>query len=418
MGSYAGNVAGIFAAGDTIGAYPEANWQQNQLPPSGSPKGSADATGVVATDGSLSITGLTDGRRYFLAKNTAGTRYVNYRCQGAPESREPLFGAFADGEYAKWDSASQSFIGATPASGASFPLEFAGAAAAPALETKVTGDTDPRFSLQSDGLWIGPGNGALEAKLYRGFSNQLWIENKTAHVPQLGFAAVTENDVDPLAIDYMTASIGGIKLVTPTRELDIFWDEIDMYVPDTDDLTGWAHFLSKYSDADARFGWTRGGVVKWGGGALAPDVTLYRAAADQLKTDDLFIAALGLSLPDTGGTASKGITFGGDNTLSRTAAGNAINASQRLTANSYIMGTVEVYARQGLASQVIIGAVSGKPGIQFGNAGTVGVMAGAGSPEGAVTAGIGAVYLRTDGGAATSMYVKESGTGNTGWVAK
>ena len=43
---------------------------------------------------------------------------------------------------------------------------------------------------------------------------------------------------------------------------------------------------------------------------------------------------------------------------------------------------------------------------------------GAGSPNGAVTAPVGAVYHCTDGGANTSFYVKESGTGNTGWVAK
>lgn len=44
--------------------------------------------------------------------------------------------------------------------------------------------------------------------------------------------------------------------------------------------------------------------------------------------------------------------------------------------------------------------------------------AGSGSPEGAVTAPVGATYHNTTGGAGTSFYVKESGTGNTGWVAK
>jgi hypothetical protein len=34
-----------------------------------------------------------------------------------------------------------------------------------------------------------------------------------------------------------------------------------------------------------------------------------------------------------------------------------------------------------------------------------------------VTAAIGSVYRRTDGGTATTLYVKESGAGNTGWVA-
>jgi len=43
---------------------------------------------------------------------------------------------------------------------------------------------------------------------------------------------------------------------------------------------------------------------------------------------------------------------------------------------------------------------------------------GSGSPESVVTAPVGAVYHRTDGGAGTSFYVKESGSGNTGWVAK
>jgi hypothetical protein len=46
------------------------------------------------------------------------------------------------------------------------------------------------------------------------------------------------------------------------------------------------------------------------------------------------------------------------------------------------------------------------------------IGAGAGSPEGVLTAPPGSTYMRTDGGANTSFYVKESGTGNTGWVAK
>lgn len=43
---------------------------------------------------------------------------------------------------------------------------------------------------------------------------------------------------------------------------------------------------------------------------------------------------------------------------------------------------------------------------------------GTGTPEGAITANIGSTYSRLDGGAGTSFYVKESGVGNTGWVAK
>jgi hypothetical protein len=42
----------------------------------------------------------------------------------------------------------------------------------------------------------------------------------------------------------------------------------------------------------------------------------------------------------------------------------------------------------------------------------------AGSPEGVVTAPVGSIAHRSGGGAGTSVYVKETGTGNTGWVAK
>ena len=51
-------------------------------------------------------------------------------------------------------------------------------------------------------------------------------------------------------------------------------------------------------------------------------------------------------------------------------------------------------------------------------AGTAVWTSGAGSPEGVVTAPIGSLYTRTDGTAAGTLYVKEAGTGNTGWVAK
>lgn len=41
-----------------------------------------------------------------------------------------------------------------------------------------------------------------------------------------------------------------------------------------------------------------------------------------------------------------------------------------------------------------------------------------GTPESQITAGVGSIALRQDGGASTTLYVKESGTGDTGWVAK
>ncbi len=45
---------------------------------------------------------------------------------------------------------------------------------------------------------------------------------------------------------------------------------------------------------------------------------------------------------------------------------------------------------------------------------------GTGSPEGVIPADRGTIYMRTDGGAGTTMYVKETGDYPvaTGWVAK
>lgn len=49
---------------------------------------------------------------------------------------------------------------------------------------------------------------------------------------------------------------------------------------------------------------------------------------------------------------------------------------------------------------------------------TVCDLMGAGSPEGAASYAVGSTYRRSDGGSGTTFYVKESGAGNTGWVAK
>jgi len=44
------------------------------------------------------------------------------------------------------------------------------------------------------------------------------------------------------------------------------------------------------------------------------------------------------------------------------------------------------------------------------------IRTGTGSPETAVVGKVCDVYLRTNGGASTTLYVKETGTGNTGWA--
>lgn len=57
------------------------------------------------------------------------------------------------------------------------------------------------------------------------------------------------------------------------------------------------------------------------------------------------------------------------------------------------------------------------PTINLANS-SVGITVSSGSPEGTFAAPVGSLYMRTDGGAGTTLYVKQSGTGNTGWVGK
>jgi hypothetical protein len=45
------------------------------------------------------------------------------------------------------------------------------------------------------------------------------------------------------------------------------------------------------------------------------------------------------------------------------------------------------------------------------------IVSGADTPEGAITAPVGSIFLRTNGGANTTLYVKQTGAGNTGWTA-
>jgi hypothetical protein len=76
------------------------------------------------------------------------------------------------------------------------------------------------------------------------------------------------------------------------------------------------------------------------------------------------------------------------------------------TDDSYALGTASYRWSNGYITQI-------RPGN-----GSVIWTSGSGSPEGVVTAVVGSVYTRTDGGASTTLYVKETGSGNTGWVAK
>lgn len=60
---------------------------------------------------------------------------------------------------------------------------------------------------------------------------------------------------------------------------------------------------------------------------------------------------------------------------------------------------------------------SSRSAMQFQSTGPIWLTC-TGTPEGQVTAPVGSLCTRDDGGANTTLYIKESGAGNTGWVAK
>ena len=87
-----------------------------------------------------------------------------------------------------------------------------------------------------------------------------------------------------------------------------------------------------------------------------------------------------------------------------------------VSGGSYTASTVQnnqVFGGSGVAS-----SVDASVQWQFNNGYGPMFASGAGAPNGVVTAPVGSIWTRTDGGASTTLYVKESGTGNTGWVAK
>lgn len=89
------------------------------------------------------------------------------------------------------------------------------------------------------------------------------------------------------------------------------------------------------------------------------------------------------------------------------------NQSLIVESNVFGRGITTPINNQAAVTPICIGGV----GAANGGAVAVGQWLCVGTPEGVVTARIGSTAVRSDGGASTTLYVKESGTGNTGWRA-
>jgi hypothetical protein len=98
--------------------------------------------------------------------------------------------------------------------------------------------------------------------------------------------------------------------------------------------------------------------------------------------------------------------------------GRAVNTSGSYTTD-FFLGDNTSTVRTRIDHKA--GTVATSGGVSIGNSSYGGGpiwVSGTGSPEGVVTGVKGSLYSRTNGGAGTCLYVKESASGNTGWVPK
>lgn len=181
-----------------------------------------------------------------------------------------------------------------------------------------------------------------------------------------------------------------------------------------------------------RFELTAGGIVI-GANAL-------RNVFLKCVEDGSFTSGLNITTSSAADTVFMGCSFQGTYTNSGTRTlliGCTGSGLPTNAAGNIVLGTAVLYGNAGETNvsgwfkagasiardfgnpgEVRMALLGGKPGVTFGSAADVGICSGSGTPEGAVTANVGSIYLRTNGGALTSFYVKETGAGNTGWVAK
>ena len=130
------------------------------------------------------------------------------------------------------------------------------------------------------------------------------------------------------------------------------------------------------------------------GAANSPAITFFSGAADSGGGD--------ASITATGGNGSSG-----NGSLTINSGTVAFKGTPRPTVDNAVpSGNLSFRWRETYSVRVYLGA-----GAAFEASGT-------GSPEGVLAAPVGSTFRRTDGGANTTLYVKETGTGNTGWVAK
>jgi len=105
------------------------------------------------------------------------------------------------------------------------------------------------------------------------------------------------------------------------------------------------------------------------------------------------------------------------NAYGKTAASVVTRAILAANASNIQVGAVTNHALVFLQNNAEKARIGTDGWLRLGSSAGPIVAFGTGTPEGVVAAPVGSTFQRTDGGSGTSLYLKETGAGNTGWVA-
>ena len=155
---------------------------------------------------------------------------------------------------------------------------------------------------------------------------------------------------------------------------------------------------------------------------------------DALTIGAYFFGCLGIEdvVDNSGGSGFGDRMFWACSLANNTQRGNFSTAEQhqQITRNPVVSGTAydkitaltgnttSPFVRYENASEAALFEIGPEGGIDAISGTDRIIRASSNSPEGVVTANPGSLFLRINGGAITSFYVKESGAGNVGWAAK
>jgi hypothetical protein len=162
------------------------------------------------------------------------------------------------------------------------------------------------------------------------------------------------------------------------------------------------------------------------GGTGGTNLNIYRPNISYLRTDGGFLVGTTFYV---GNTSNKWTLAGGAEIIPSTISSGAssaltINQTWNTTGNPTLITANVTNTQSGTSSNLFNLQVNSTSRFRVDKNAVVTInnssqiISGSGTPEGTISAPVGSMYLRTDGGAGTTLYIKETGTGATGWTAK